>query len=92
VAIQKEGERGSSEVMKIKFTDNRPYGPPSRMKSRHQGHKSPFVPAPEWELVVLVLEPFLRLGESSPSSKGDPLGRGAPVGEVLSNAVSLEKG
>ena len=60
-------------------------------------HKSLFLPAPEtlipeWELTVSALESLRRVGEPSPSSNGDPLGRGAPVGEGLSNAVSLEKG
>lgn len=59
-------------------------------------HKSPFVPAPEmfnpeYELIVSALE-LLLCGELSPSSNGDPLGRGAPVGDGLSKAVSLEKG
>jgi hypothetical protein len=60
-------------------------------------HKSPFVPAPEIfiperELMVSALELLLKFGELSLSSNGDPLGRGALVGEGLSNAVSLEKG
>lgn len=60
-------------------------------------HKSPFVPAaemflPECEFAVSALEMLLMLGESVTSSNGDPLGRGALVGEGLSNAVSLEKG
>lgn len=59
-------------------------------------HKSPFVPAPETvipecEFMVSDLELLLMVGEF-PSSNGDPLGRGAVVGEGLSNAVSLEKG
>ena len=60
-------------------------------------HRSPFVLVPETfipecELTVSALELLLRFGESPPSSNGDPLGRGALVGEGLSNAVSLEKG
>ena len=60
-------------------------------------HKSPSVPVretfiPEREFTVSALELLLRFGESPPSSNGDPLGRGAPVGEDLSNTVSLEKG
>lgn len=60
-------------------------------------HRSPFVPAPETfiperEFTVSALGLLPRFGELSPSSNGDPLGRGAPVGEGLSNAVSLEKG
>lgn len=60
-------------------------------------HKSPFVPVPEIviperELTVSALELLLKFGEWSPSSNGDPLGRGALVGEGLSNTVSLEKG
>ena len=60
-------------------------------------HKSPFAPVPEilipeCELIVSALEMLLRCGELPPSSNGEPLGRGALVGEGLSNAVSLEKG
>ena len=60
-------------------------------------HKSPFDPVPETfipecEFTVSALEILLRFGEPLSSSKGDPLGRGALVGEGLSNAVSLEKG
>jgi len=60
-------------------------------------HRSPFRPVPETfipecELMVSALELLLRFGESFTSSNGDPLGRGALVGEGLSNAVSLEKG
>jgi len=60
-------------------------------------HKSPFAPEPETlipecELMVSALEMLLRFGESSPPSNGEPPGRGALVGEALSNAVLLEKG
>ena len=60
-------------------------------------HRSPFVPVletfiPECEFTVSALEMLLRSGESFSSSKGDPLGRGALVGEGLSKTVSLEKG
>jgi len=60
-------------------------------------HKSPFVPVPEMfiperEFTVSALELLLKFGELPPSSNGDPPGRGALVGDGLSNAVSLEKG
>jgi hypothetical protein len=60
-------------------------------------HKSRLVPAPETlipecELTVSALELLRRFGDLSSFSNGDPLGRGALVGEGLPNAVSLEKG
>lgn len=79
----------------------KPFVNPLRMETRYQpglvDHKSPPVPVagtaiPQWELMVSDLESLLRVGESTLSSNGDPLGRGALVGEGLSNADSLEKG